>query len=763
MIGHTFHDNVTRKELETRAKVHKFTRILMKLEWLNDLIKYAGGQRMLIPYRTVALWMSKLPKIPTYLARLGLMRNLDLFPDTSDHDKSLLGKLDYRPFKKVPDIESFEIEISNYDVLYAACGIRKRWSPKLSFTPGKNRAINRYILNQKMRLSRMAEDGNSDAFFRISDFLVKRSKCFFISQLSHSYKNWHREKSWRWVKKLYGNVRFLARENHFKLDYKRVFIPKSEAKLRPLGVPSPEWIMYLGLWNRFMMLYVMTKNLIQDGQHAYLPGKGTKTAWEQIFNDVRHHKYIYSFDLESFFPSIDHNYLYRKLKEKGFPDWVNKWVYDLNANLPKGLYFTKSEWTEIEQVSEPMDKTELARQSISKKLPEEIAREPSEEDPYGELRYREVGDGSLQAARGVPQGGPISPLLSLLCLEELFNKDGIKTLMYADDGLFYTNDPRKIYEIDDWVKDRSFLECGTRFAPSKSYWVKKRKWLEPLKFLGLTYYGKQKLLYASTRKGSSLVFDKLELLDLLRYRDIDSKGVSSEGRPSEPSFEAMIKLGVWGLIQSRLYAGRWNMDFDQKFDYTFIKGSWAHRTYSKAWAKKLNVFNSTSFAAKALLYALKHVKPKEPMIETKPIMEAEVVGDLMKEILSKSEEAHWGTEEGEIPPVPEQEEEPKSEGGDQPDTGDYEFDLEEEIKDYDEGMEKLLNMTRQYGFPWDDVKNQLKMRRMMFQAHCMSFTDMEKLAVRLKPIDERHDKMIKEFEESISNVEQSEKRPEDEE
>lgn len=54
----------------------------------------------------------------------------------------------------------------------------------------------------------------------------------------------------------------------------------------------------------------------------------------------------------------------------------------------------------------------------------------------------------------------------------------------------------------------------------------------------------------------------------------------------------------------------------------------------------MNVFNSTSFAAKALLYALKHVKPKEPMIETKPIMEAEVVGDLMKEILSKSEEAH---------------------------------------------------------------------------------------------------------------------------
>jgi hypothetical protein len=81
---------------------------------------------MLIPYRVIALWMNKLPKTPTFLERLGLMRNLGQFPATSDHDKSLRGKLDYQPFKKVPDIDSFTIEISNFDVLYAACGIRKR-------------------------------------------------------------------------------------------------------------------------------------------------------------------------------------------------------------------------------------------------------------------------------------------------------------------------------------------------------------------------------------------------------------------------------------------------------------------------------------------------------------------------------------------------------------------------------------------------------------------------------------------------------------
>jgi hypothetical protein len=50
-------------------------------------------------------------------------------------------------------------------------------------------------------------------------------------------------------------------------------------------------------------------------------------------------------------------------------------------------------------------------------------------------------------------------------------------------------------------------------------------------------------------------------------------------------------------------------------------------------------------------------------------------------------------------------------------------------------------MTEKYGFPWEDVESQLKMRRMMFEAHSQNFY--KDIATRLKPIDIRHDAIIK--------------------
>jgi len=42
--------------------------------------------------------------------------------------------------------------------------------------------------------------------------------------------------------------------------------------------------------------------------------------------------------------------------------------------------------------------------------------------------------------RGVPQGSPTSPAMSLLGLHHsILDREGLETIMYADDGLYYGN------------------------------------------------------------------------------------------------------------------------------------------------------------------------------------------------------------------------------------------------------------------------------------------------------------------------------------
>jgi hypothetical protein len=67
----------------------------------------------------------------------------------------------------------------------------------------------------------------------------------------------------------------------------------------------------------------------------------------------------------------------------------------------------------------------------------------------------------------------------------------------------------------------------------------------------------------------------------------------------------LIKARIFGLIQSRLYQGSWNLeDFKQDFRLTFRKGSWIAFNKKFVFDNNINVFTSTSFAASALISAL---------------------------------------------------------------------------------------------------------------------------------------------------------------
>lgn len=55
-------------------------------------------------------------------------------------------------------------------------------------------------------------------------------------------------------------------------------------------------------------------------------------------------------------------------------------------------------------------------------------------------------------------------------------------------------------------------------------------WLKPLKFLGLTYDGNLDKLMGSTRNGSTLIYDKEELVSALQNREENER---SKARDSD--------------------------------------------------------------------------------------------------------------------------------------------------------------------------------------------------------------------------------------
>jgi hypothetical protein len=62
----------------------------------------------------------------------------------------------YKAFKLLPNVRKFKIEISDYDMLFAAFGIDKRQKPKMKFEFHTNGSLNRYVLKQFDRMSACA-------------------------------------------------------------------------------------------------------------------------------------------------------------------------------------------------------------------------------------------------------------------------------------------------------------------------------------------------------------------------------------------------------------------------------------------------------------------------------------------------------------------------------------------------------------------------------------------------------------------------------
>lgn len=519
----------------------------------------------------------------------------------------------WTPYKPFPNITRFRIVVTKLNEILLKMGIKKRLDKAgFDFTYYRNRDLNRYVAHTINRLDNMTDQ----SYYNYQLILMRRSRTWYMLGMRHVFPRWHREMPWWKFMKLRKAYLQICKAKFPTINFKRVYIEKSGGKWRPLGVPRPEWRVYLHLMNQALVHRLAPK--LKENQHGFIPDKGTLTAWIEILSKVISSPNIYEFDLKGYFDNLNQAFMNQSIKALGVNgDFLDKLkiinrslvsltkkdlIVERDRDIPfagDGLFNMQSnfnpnrkkEQTMVEWFKEFRTNPIFRPKAVWDYLPPEGIGFPQKALTFVTAEHTNLWAQSprisasiLTKASGVPQGAPTSPFLSNASLDASLLELWKEIVQYADDGIMYGKFLTQ--EVIDQVFSHALcMSAGIIISLEKSGWVKKDGiWLKPLKFLGLEYDGEKNELRASTRKGSKLIYDKASLLEALEegYYNI---GGTSAGKPAKPmSWERFAVSKYTGWILSRLYNGSWNQEeYVQNFSLTYSKGTWVSE-YIK-WAR----------------------------------------------------------------------------------------------------------------------------------------------------------------------------------